>query len=453
MSDFQIMSSQILIPPPDTPGAVPHDRHPEPVGIPRVGCIPRLGPTPKSETHKARSEHAPFSVGHSAPEVVETLSRPHPFVSESPETHLWSVPPALPIPGLVAEPGIEAESDVDDCEETGDEVAVEAHPASHNPATSSFASILGFSYQPAASADFSDGHTVRQLFEFFRIGLPCAPMFFTKDGIQIERANGHKTFLVQCLISRKNLVGYTFDPTKCNDPANERHIVSFELPDFNTQVKSLAKKEGIRLCHFAEQSDFVFGQLYGGNKTTSQGMIFFRVQKYEPATYQINDGVTPETIPNQVVPLSSFCSACTNAARSKYPYAFFIVYPNGVRIVAGNETGSTGRRDGWGDCSGYAIKPKKASRVKLDTPAAEEYIQIQPFVTCVPLTDIKALMKASNLHQGGIVRIYSSRHQLTRLEIPAGSLCEVTIILQGKDPQKIIESTASGTRRKKKDLL
>lgn len=449
MSDFQIMSSQILIPAPDIPGDVPHDRLPEPVGIPRLGCIPRLGSTPKSETHKARAGHESFS----APEVGEILPRPHsftshPFVSEAPESHLWAVPPALPIPGVAAEAA--AESDADDGDETGDEV-VETHPASHNPATSSFTSILGFSYQPAASADFSDGHTVRQLFEFFRIGLPCAPMFFTKHGIDIERANGHKTFLVRCHISRKNLVGYSFDPTKCNDPARERHIVSFELPDFITQVKSLAKKEGIRLCHFAEQSEFVFGQLYGGNKTTSQGMIFFRVQKHETAIYQINDKVTPDTIPNQVVPLSSFCSACTNAARSKYPYAFFIVYPNGVRIVAGNETGSTGRRDGWGDCSGYAIKPKKHSRVKLDTPASDEYVQIQPYVTCVPLTDIKALMKASNLHQAGIVRIYSSQHQLTRLEIPAGSLCEVTIILQGKDP-KVIEATATGTR-KKKDLL
>jgi hypothetical protein len=304
-----------------------------------------------------------------------------------------------------------------------------------------------------AFADFSDGHTIRQMFEFFRVGLPCAPMIFTEQGIYIERANGFKTLLVRCAISRKNLVGYSFDRRRCNDPTRQRHIINFELPDFNTQVKSLAKKEGIRIYQSAENPDFVFGQLYGGNKSTSQGVIFFRSREFEPATYKV-DPVGPETIPNQVISLLSFCSACTNAARSKYPYAQIIVYPNGLRIVAGNETGSTGRRDVWGDCSGYVRQTRKVVR-KAENPTdpdieelKEEVVQVEPFITCVPLADIRALMKTANLHQSGIVRVYSTRNQLTRLEIPAGSLCELTIILQGKDPQKILDGVSAAKRKK-----
>jgi hypothetical protein len=345
--------------------------------------------------------------------------------------------------GQKLQPSSDNESDA---EEMGSD-SEEENPTQVSTAqvgASSIGSMMGLPQQqvPVVYVDFSDGHTVRQIFEFFRAGLPCAPMMFTERGIEIERANGFASLFVRCFISRRNLISYSFNKARCNDPAQSRHIINFDLPGFNTQVKSLAKKEGIRLAQYAENPDYIFGQPYGGVKTTSQGAIFFRSQQYEPVTYRINDEITPDTIPNQVISLSSFCSACINACRSKYPYAYIMTYPDGVRIVAGNETGSTGRRDAWGDCSGFA------NRINRD--GVEEKVQIEPFVTCIPLADIKALTKTSNLHQSGIVRVYSSRQQLTRLEIPAGSLCEITIILQGKDPEKIMESSQAGTRRKKK---
>lgn len=272
-------------------------------------------------------------------------------------------------------------------------------------------------YTPTISLNCSDGHTIRQMFEFFKAALPCAPLFFTPEGIIIQRSNGNKTLFVSCFISRKNLIEYTFNIQNCSHPQYKQHIINFELTDFNTRVKSLAKKEGIRIRQYAEQPKFVFGQLYGGNKTTSHGVIYFKTQNFENESCEINDDFTRETLPNQVVPLSSFCAVCTSVVRSHFTRAYFYVYPNGVQIAAGNETGSTGLRDGWGDCSDTKIVDGKT-------------VQIRPYVTSVPLSDIKALCKTSNIHGSGIVRIYASRDNLTRLEIPAGCLCEITIILQ-----------------------
>lgn len=307
--------------------------------------------------------------------------------------------------------------------------------------SSAYQKLAGPSYKiqnqkiaPVVFADFSDGYTCRQMFEFFRLGLPNAPMFFSDNGITIEGANGLKTLYVKCYINRKNLVGYYFDPNNCNDKENNRHIINYQLPDFLIQVKSLAKKESIRIRHFKDSPDHVFGQFYGGNKTTAQGSVYFRTQKYEPASYDIDDGVTEETLPNQVVPLASFCSVCASIVHHKYPFASFIVYPQGVRIVSGSDTGSAGIHEGWGDF--YEDEEEDPNEID------------QPFITYVSLADVKALAKTSNLNTQGIVRIYSTRNQIIRLEIPTGTLAETMVILQGRDPQSIIESSVVKKKNK-----
>lgn len=292
--------------------------------------------------------------------------------------------------------------------------------------------------QPVASVDFSDGYTIRQMFEFFRMSLPCAPMFFTEDGIMIERANGSDTLLVRCFIHRRNVVGYTFDKANCNDPSNGRHIVNFNLGMFVGQIKSIAKKEGIRLNSYKELPQYVVGQSYGGNKSTSQSVMYLHTSKYEDAFYSIEDGVNKDTMPNCVVQLTSFCSFCTNAARSKYAYVYFMAYPEGLKVIAGSQTQSDGRHEVWGNCKDYILVDK----VNEAGEKYQEWEQQIPFVTCVPLKDIKALNKINNFHLQGIVRVYSKRNQLTRLEIPTGTFTDVTIMLQGVNPESTVPTKA-----------
>lgn len=277
--------------------------------------------------------------------------------------------------------------------------------------------------------DFSDGYTLRQLFEFFRMSLPCAPLFLHEKGITIERGNGSDTLFVRANINRMDLVDYKLNMDLVNDPKNRRHIVNFELNEFQVQMKSIAKKEGILLVQYPQFSDCpgtVHGQAYGGNKN-SAGSILFRTQKYEDVKYEIDDGITNETIPNAVIPLPAFFNACSNLSRVKHPFALMSVYPNGVRLDANNESGSTGRGNIWGDCSGFVNKKV-----------------VEPYKTCIPLHIIKTLVKTANFHSAGIVRVYGTSNQLVRLEIPVGCYANVMILLRGRDP-----SDFSGGKKKR----
>jgi hypothetical protein len=277
------------------------------------------------------------------------------------------------------------------------------------------------------SIDFSDGYTARQMFEFFKAALPCAPLFCSEDGIRIEQSNGDETILVYCFIDKRNIVGYKFFESECNDPENRRHVVSLNLQPLLTQLKSLAKKECLKINIY---TDRVEGKFYGGSKSTKYGAMSFVTQDYHPAKYIIDDAVTKDTYPNVTIPLGSFCSVCTNASRSKYPFTYFIVYPEGVRIIANTCTGADGIQDGWGDCHDKIVEEYEDENGEL----CYNEVTVTPKVTCINLQDTKALTKTSNLQSnGGIVKIYSNKDGLVRLEIPTGVMTTITIILRGRD--------------------
>ena len=327
----------------------------------------------------------------------------------------------------------------------------------------SFNKLIGIPVdaKPIVMADLNDGYGLRQLYDYLKFCVPVAPMFFHEDGIDIERSNTSGTLYTKCVISRDDLVKYHFDPKRCNDPnhmvpdlncsinnpdipvcINEdhdengkgcqinqpRHILSFVLADLMAHIKPLAKKESLRLFHYAEEPRYIHGQLYGGNKISSQSTIRVLITKYEHKVYNIPN-ISADIRPNQVVPLSSFCNSCTNIVRSKSSSCKFEIYPNGVRIVATNNTGLVSRTDPWGDCSDQMIKPKK----NLKEP--DEIVSVKPFITHVNKDDIKALTKMNNFHPSGIVRIYSNSNEFTVLKVKLGAFGVCTSILKNKDSE------------------
>lgn len=258
--------------------------------------------------------------------------------------------------------------------------------------------------------DFHDGYTLRQLFEFLRLALPCAPLTINSKGIYLERGNGQNTMLVRLFINRKNLIKYYINEEKFNDKGCNQHKVNINIAFFLEQIKNISKRDGITIYQSSDYRDYVFGKALGGGKLLSQGVIYFRTQAYEHISYEVEDGVKENDLPNHVIPLVSFCTICSGIAKTKNNSAI-IVYPNGVRIVTYTQTGSMGRNDTWGNCDDSQKK----------------------FVTKVSHSDMKALSKMINLNPNGIVRVYSKKNQITRLEVPCGVFAELTVILQGKN--------------------
>ena len=273
-------------------------------------------------------------------------------------------------------------------------------------------------------ANFNDGYTLRQQFEFYKCALTCTPMFFTEEGINITRGNGGgngPTLIVSTKMRAKHLFDYSVDTTRWNWPENKCHVVNVNLADFHQNIKSVAMKEGVRMFQYAEYPQILIIQPYGGNKN-SAGHITVRTEKFENLTYDIDDGSTSSDKPNVKVPLPLFCTACANVARVKYPFALLKVYPRGAHLLGGTETGSSSRNSHWGDCTGIVeSKSRLAVRGKAQTPIV--------YTTKIPPAVVKALVKIANFNKGGLVEIYGNGDCVVRIETPIGHYGLATIHL------------------------
>lgn len=277
-----------------------------------------------------------------------------------------------------------------------------------------------------ARADFVDGYTFRQQWEFYKQSLSCAPMFFTENGVSIRRGNGTTTLIVDTLMRDDDLMDHYVDKTRWN--WKDCHVINVNLKDFHGHIKSVAMKESVRIYQYAEYPELVFIQLYGGNKN-SNGYITVRTEKFEPIDYHIDDGSKETDKPNVKVPLAMFCTACGNVARVKFPYAVLRVYPKGAHLMAGNEIGTSSRNAHWGDCSGIVeSKSRLAVKGKTKTPVV--------YSTKIPLDVVKAMVKMTNFNKGGLLSIYGNGDGVVRLQTPVGHYAAARIHLHEPETQK-----------------
>lgn len=261
---------------------------------------------------------------------------------------------------------------------------------------------------PIFVVEFIDGYILRQLYEFFRQTLEFAPLSFSAGGITMSRGNGRNTLFTKNIIYASRLVRYDLDAKRINSPDSGDHLVNVNLVDFYNQIKSVAKKECVRIIQYAETPDVIQCQFYGGNKT-NDGHVMVKVESFSELKYNIETKITATTEPNVKIPLVSFCSACSNLARSKHTYGIFKCYPRGVHLISSNQTVSTSRDAKWGSC---------------DDPQILVEGEIPFYTTKVPVDIIKALTKMSGWNTNGIVSIYSREDGLVKLTVPIGCFAD-----------------------------
>ncbi len=269
--------------------------------------------------------------------------------------------------------------------------------------------------------EFTGGYTFRQLVEFNKKAVLSMPIFCNKDKIYTYRANGKKTLVTYTVAERKNLTKYIFNEKNINCPSDKYHIISLKLDEFHSQIKSLGKKEGLRIYQIKSKPEFAWIQFFGGK--TEGGWIQVRTEKYEPNIYNVDERNPRSTDnPNVTIPLSSFCSAITSNARLKYPHVTIRSYEDGAELFSSNETGTTIKRTPWGNVN----------------PIFDEHNKFKPincFEINIALSELTALSKTSNFHNEGIVRLYCSNNNILRFEIPLG--CYATSFIYIIDPGKI----------------
>lgn len=269
--------------------------------------------------------------------------------------------------------------------------------------------------------EITGGYSFRQLVEFMKKAVLSMPIFCSSDKIYTYRGNGKKTLVTYTVAERKNLTKYIFNKQNINYPNEGYHIINLKLEEFHSQIKSLGKKEGLRIYQIKSKPEMVWIQFFGGK--TENGWIQVRTEKYEPNIYNVDErNPRPSDNPNVTIPLASFCTAITGNARQKCPHVTLRSYEYGAELFSSNESGTTVKRTPWGEVNPVYSNGNKSKPTNC-------------YDINVALSELTALTKISNFQNEGIVRLYCSNNNIVRLEIPLG--CYATCFIYLIVPDKI----------------
>lgn len=289
----------------------------------------------------------------------------------------------------------------------------EVMPMSHNQFDNPKAIVL---------IDILSGYTFRQNSEFHKQALTEAPIYCREHYLDITRSNGDNTLVNSDRIYAKKLVNYYVNKSLWNRPEEKAHHINCDLKEFYGHIKSVAKKQGVRLYQYEQWPDILFGQIYGGTKT-SNGFFTIKTQAFKPEKYNIEDGYNPGDKPNIKIPLTAFCDACGKVYKQNYPAALIKCFPNGALLTGASQTGSSTCIERWGDCT-IPVQHKSRLSVNRNIPN-----NIGCHVGTVKPELVKSLSKLNNLCTDGIISIFCSQTGLVRLEVDIGVIGDKIIHL------------------------
>lgn len=284
--------------------------------------------------------------------------------------------------------------------------------------------------------DFHDGYAFRQIMEFLKLTVTSIPMYFSENGISILQGNGDGSLVVSINIKGHELLTYHFNKSLANMKKTNKndavsHLVCFNVSKFRDTIKSTARKEGIRIFQYANDS-VVHIQVYGGNKN-GEGGTSIETQHYNPIHYEMSGFEQSIFLPNCKSPLSEFCNSCGQFGKVKSTkYTNFICYDKGVKVTACSETGVISMFKKWGECEDeHASHLRIPGSNKVIFPSGSD--KKRHYRVKVPIEVIKALSKLSNLTNNGIMRIYCETDQIVRFMVSISYYAELIIYYKSSE--------------------
>lgn len=281
--------------------------------------------------------------------------------------------------------------------------------------------------------DFHDGYAFRQIMEFLKLTVTSVPMYFSENGISILQGNGDGSLIVNINIKGPELLTYYFNKDLANmknEESTSYHMVCFNVSKFRDTIKSTARKEGIRIFQYKDES-LVHIQVYGGNKN-GEGGTAIEVQSYNPVHYELSGFEQSTYNPNCRSPLSEFCNSCGQFGKVKTTkYTNFACYPKGIKVTAVSETGIISMFKKWGECENNdSMKiPGGGPRINInETKSKNSHYNVK-----IPIEFIKALSKLSNLTNNGIMRVCCETDNIIRFIVSISYYAELTIYYRSSE--------------------
>jgi hypothetical protein len=275
-----------------------------------------------------------------------------------------------------------------------------------------------------ARFDIYDGYTFRQFYELLKKTVVCAPMFFKKDGINITRGNGKKSFIISAFIDKKYLLDYYVDENEMNCSAEGSHVININLKEFHTQINSLGKKDSFRLVQYRESPN-LYCQIYGGAKNNS-GYSTVRTEPFVNIKY-IDENID-DIEPNCVIPLVGFCNSLKTINRGKYNNTTFRVYPKGFQSITESEIRTSTLNSSWGIC-GRNSQGSMNGLTITDSSEPSSCSDPPYYDTKIDQNLNKALIGLANLNQGGTMRVFCSEDKVIKCETKLGTFGDINLYI------------------------
>lgn len=259
-------------------------------------------------------------------------------------------------------------------------------------------------YNILVSVTVHNGYDFRQFYEFLNqsVDTSSLPLYFSKDGIFINKGNGLETFNCDAFFDKNQLIEYFVDDKRWNDPENQCHVVNVNFKKLYNYIKKISKKESFCLCQYVERQNEIYLSSYGGK---SKGFNVLRTELItNNSKYDIKDNVLENSEPNVKIPASDFSNACKEATTSGSETCIIKCSSEGMRIMFSDNLKEVNRYYEWGDFdsrSFYSTKVKKSL--------------------------LKGLVKTGNFNSIGIISICCGVDGIVRLETNIGSFGNATM--------------------------
>lgn len=272
------------------------------------------------------------------------------------------------------------------------------------------------------SAEITNGYVFRQIFELYdKLVIEGIPVYFKESGITIRTGTSSSRDSMKLIsdieIYTDDIINYYMNEDlasiKRTDEQSPCYIEELNINTVKSVFKSIAKSNSVRI-YKTTLSDDVFIEIKG--LTTEHSRL--STSKHRKVYYDLSEYQDDMEKPNIKIEISQFCTTMKGMTRGDAEYTSFKVFQDGLMVEGRNGTGSITKDMRWG-----SLPDSNDPNIEVDIDR-DSY-----FETKVSSPSIKALSKISSMTNYSIIKVFSFRDGLMRLNHKIGDFGEHNIYL------------------------
>lgn len=272
------------------------------------------------------------------------------------------------------------------------------------------------------SAEITNGYVFRQIFELYdKLVIEGIPVYFKESGITIRTGTSSSRDSMKLIsdieIYTDDIINYYMNEDlasiKRTDDQSPCYIEELNINTVKSVFKSIAKSNSVRI-YKTTLCDDVFIEIKG--LTTEHSRL--STSKHRKVYYDLSEYQDEMEKPNIKIEISQFCTTMKGMTRGDAEYTSFKVFPEGLMVEGRNGTGSITKDMRWG-----SLPDSNDPNIEVDIER-DSY-----FETKVSSPSIKALSKISSMTNYSIIKVFSFRDGLMRLNHKIGDFGEHNIYL------------------------